>query len=477
MTARRPSLAAAPARDSSAFVARAAPAAMLAFLLAWGSPTATLAQSPGTTTLEPVPMEVEPGEPFRQPSAEVLQTRRAHLREALGEGVALLPSASQRDLEGEYPQDSDFRQRNDFFYLTGLETPDSWLLLGNGGDGRPTEVLFVPGRSPEDERWTGPRPSLAEAGRISGIRDVRPVGELGSAIGLEDRDGLASATVLHLPGTRRDRANPTLQRLASGATLVRPLDPSVHRLRQVKDRFELEMLRRAIDITVGAHRAAMRAAAPGMYEYELEAIIEFNFRLGGAERVGFPSIVGSGPNSVILHYDKNRRRMESGDLVVIDIGAEYSYYTADVTRTLPVSGRFTPRQRRVYELVLGAQQAAIDAVRPGVTVRQLDGIARTWLRANAGDACGVRTCDAYFVHGLSHWLGMDVHDVGDYGRPLEPGMVLTIEPGIYLPNEHLGVRIEDDVLVTEDGHEVLSDGAPRDPDEIEALMAGGATAP
>ncbi len=165
--------------------------------------------------------------------------------------------------------------------------------------------------------------------------------------------------------------------------------------------------------------------------------------------------------------------MEEGELIVIDIGAEYSYYSADVTRTIPVSGRFTPRQRRVYELVLGAQRAAIEAVRPGVTVRELEGVARSWLRERSGGACGLSSCDAYFIHGLSHWLGMDVHDVGSYATPLAPGMVLTIEPGIYLPDEGLGVRIEDDVLVTEDGYEVLSRAAPTDPDEIEALMRGG----
>jgi Xaa-Pro aminopeptidase len=176
---------------------------------------------------------------------------------------------------------------------------------------------------------------------------------------------------------------------------------------------------------------------------------------------------------VILHYDKNRRQMESGDVVVMDIGAEYSYYSADVTRTIPVSGKFSGRQREIYDLVLGAQNAAIEAIRPGTTVGELTGVARTWLRENSNGACGQQTCDAYFVHGLGHWLGMDVHDVGDYATPLLPGMVLTIEPGIYLPDENLGVRIEDDVLVTETGHEVLSAGAPRDPDRIEALMRQG----
>jgi Xaa-Pro aminopeptidase len=214
-----------------------------------------------------------------------------------------------------------------------------------------------------------------------------------------------------------------------------------------------------------------------MYEYQAEALIEYVFRRDGAERLGFPSIVGSGPNSTLLHYDKNRRRMESGDLVVMDIGAEYGYYTGDITRTAPVSGKFTPRQRAIYDLVLGAQQAAIEAVRPGITVQRLDQIARAYMRANSGTLCGKVTCDRYFVHGLSHWLGMDVHDVGRIDTPLAAGMVLTIEPGVYISEEKLGVRIEDDVLVTADGHEVLSSGAPKLPQEIESLMQEAATVP
>ena len=224
----------------------------------------------------------------------------------------------------------------------------------------------------------------------------------------------------------------------------------------MKDADELARLRKAIAITEGAQRDAMRRIEPGMYEYQAEALIEYDFRRNGAERLGFPTIVGSGPNSTLLHYDKNRRRMEAGDLVVMDIGAEYGYYTADITRTVPVSGKFTPRQRAIYDLVLGAQQAAIKAVRPGVTVQQLDRIAREHMRANSGTLCGTVTCDRHFVHGLSHWLGMDVHDVGQMDTPLAPGMVLTIEPGVYISDERLGVRIEDDVLVTANGHEVLS---------------------
>jgi Xaa-Pro aminopeptidase len=216
----------------------------------------------------------------------------------------------------------------------------------------------------------------------------------------------------------------------------------------------------------------MKTARPGGYEYEIEAAAEHAFRAQGAERVAYPSIVGSGVNGTTLHYDKNRRRVEAGDLIVMDMGADFGYYAADVTRTIPASGRFTERQRALYDLVLGAQQAALDSVRPGTTLPRLDQIAREYLRLHSGDLCGRESCDAFFIHGLSHWLGMDVHDVGSLGTMLAPGMTFTVEPGIYLPEEKLGIRIEDVVLVTETGHRILSTGVPRAAAEIEALMAG-----
>ena len=188
--------------------------------------------------------------------------------------------------------------------------------------------------------------------------------------------------------------------------------------------------------------------------------------------MGFPSIVGSGPNGTTLHYDENRRQTRAGELVVMDVGAEFGYYSADVTRTIPISGRFDRRQRQLYELVLGAQQAAMDAVRPGTDLATLDRIAREYLRLHSGALCGGAPCDRYFVHGLSHWLGMNVHDVGSYTRRLEPGMVFTIEPGLYIPADSLGIRIEDDILVTETGGEILSSGAPRTVAEIERADGG-----
>jgi Xaa-Pro aminopeptidase len=251
---------------------------------------------------------------------------------------------------------------------------------------------------------------------------------------------------------------------------VRNVVPLLDSLRLVKDEAELARLRKAIAITTDALRAGMQATRPGMYEYQLEATIEYHFRNAGADRVGFPSIVGSGPNATTFHYDVSRRQMQEGELVVADVGAEWGQYSADVTRTFPVNGRFTARQKALYDLVLATQQAVLDSVRPGMTIRALTRIARETMRVRGGSLCGEQTCDTYFGHGLSHWLGLRVHDVGDYATPLAPGMVLTIEPGVYLPAESLGVRIEDDVLVTERGHELLSGGAPRSTAEIEAAM-------
>ncbi len=400
---------------------------------------------------------------------ELLQARRARLLERIGAGVAIVRAAEPRSIEGDYPQDSDYRESNDFFYLTGLEAPGGSLVLHARAAGPDSVVLYLPARDAAAEVWTGPRLGPgAEAQRITGVQDVRAADAfardveawLGAGAGPLFVDvPMARQQACAGDPTRAPACAPTLAHLdVPAGTRIASVSEHIAALRLIKDADELQRLREAIRITGAAHAAAAAMMEPGDWEYEVEAVIEYTFRRMGAERVGFPSIVGSGPYSTILHYDRSRRRTEAGDLIVVDIGAEYGYYSADITRTYPVSGRFTDRQRAVYELVLATQQAAIDAVRPGITVGELTRIARV-------------TCDAYFIHGLSHWLGMDVHDVGSYAEPLAPGMVLTIEPGIYIPDESLGIRIEDDVLVTADGHEVLSAHVAREPEAIERLMA------
>ena len=403
-------------------------------------------------------------------TAAVAARRRALLKR-IGRGSVLVPASHERDIEQDYVQDNDFRQNNTFYYLTELETQDAWLLLTARGPDSLETTLFLPPRTPSRERWTGLRLGPdSVAVRLSGIATVLPVDSLAARIG---RARVRGPRPLYVPVSPATKDEPIISDLLFSGADVRNVLPLVDSMRAVKDADEITRLRRAVDISVAGHIAAMRAARPGMFEYEIEAALEDGFRRNGADRLGYPSIVGSGPNSTTLHYDVNRRRTENGDLVVIDAAAEWGQYTADVTRTFPVNGRFTPRQKAIYDLVLGAQQAAFDSVRPGITIGQLDGIARTYMRAHSGSLCGDKTCDdrEYFNHGLGHPIGMDVHDVG-FGRPLEPGMVITLEPGIYIQAEQLGVRIEDDVLVTAQGGEWLSAGAPRSTDAIERVMRG-----
>jgi Xaa-Pro aminopeptidase len=407
------------------------------------------------------------GSPAGPIPVERLVSRRAALLDRIGTGVAVVGANRPRSIERDHPQDSDYRENNDFFYLTGLEAPGGWLVLIGRERAPDSTVLYLPDREPGTEQWTGSAVGPgAGASRLTGIEDVRPGtgAEAGIIRALSGRGSAAKAGAAYLEHGRA----PAGWRL--GPVEMRDLAAELAPLRQIKDADEVARLRRAIAITGDALGEAIRQARPGMYEYELEALVEYGFRRRGAERLGFPSIVGSGPNGTILHYDENRRQIRPGELVVMDVGAEYGYYSADVTRTIPISGRFDDRQRRLYELVLGAQQEAIDSVRPGSDLASLNRIARDHMRRHSGRLCGESGCERYFIHGLSHWLGMDVHDVGSFSRRLEPGMVFTIEPGLYIPAESLGIRIEDDILVTESGAEVLSSGIPRAVAEVEAAV-------
>jgi Xaa-Pro aminopeptidase len=426
------------------------------------------------------PSPAQSGSPAGPVPVERLAARRAALIARIGTGVAVVRSGALRSLERDYPQDSDYREDNDFFYLTGLEAPGGWLVLIGRKDTPDSTMLYLPEGEPGPEQWHGPALGPgSEARRLTGIEDIRPASEAEAQIErtVSGPGSAARAGALFLKRGIRHAGSPFISRLVYGGGTagdpvpIRDLEAELAGLRQIKDEDEVRRLRRAIAITGDALRETMREARPGMYEYELEGRIEYEFRRRGAERLGFPSIVGSGPNGTTLHYDENRRQTRPGELVVMDVGAEYGYYSADVTRTIPISGRFDRRQRQLYELVLGAQQAAIDKVRPGTDLGALNRVARDYMRRHSGSLCGESGCERYFIHGLSHWLGMDVHDVGAYSRPLEPGMVFTIEPGIYIPAESTGIRIEDDILVTPEGAEVLSSGFPRTVDEVESAMA------
>ncbi len=416
-------------------------------------------------------------EPPALPGEAFARRREALLETMAPNSVAVFAAASMKMRSGdvEYP----YRQDSDFYYLTGYRQPNAFLILTKDASGATGEIFFLPQSGTRGAAWVGEPPPPDEAERTQGLRQVETIDRFWAALD----SLLAGKTTLYhrfetgfvyepLSGERifigrqakralRDKY-PGLRIRAPGALLAE--------LRQIKSAAEIELMRRAVAITCQAHVEAMKAARPGLYEYQLQAVIEFVFGYNGAEAPAFPSIVGSGPNAIILHYSANRRQMRDGDLVVMDIGAEYRGYAADVTRTIPVSGRFSKPQREIYEIVLAAQRAALAEIRPGVPLRAVHQAARRVIQ-QAGYG-------AYFTHGTSHFLGLDTHDVGAAGAELQPGMVITVEPGIYIPAGaeldstywNIGVRIEDDVLVTENGYEVLSSAAPKDAAAVEALM-------
>jgi Xaa-Pro aminopeptidase len=357
------------------------------------------------------------------------RSRRERLADLIKGNVLVLKAAPEKELV-------EYQQERNFYYLTGFDEPDAIMLL-NAATTPPDEILFIPERKPSEERWTGAKLGPGpEAEKATGFKKVLAISDFDSTLAKASE---GNQTVLGL----KDVAD------------------KIAAMRQVKSPTEIALLDKAIQITLKAQQAAAQTIAPRMMEYEVEAAVEFEFRRNGAERPGYPSIIGSGPFSTILHYDKNTRRMEAGDVVVVDVGAEYSGYSADVTRTFPVSGKFSPRQREIYQIVLDAQKAALAEVKPGATFAGIHRAAMARIRSKG--------YEKNFIHGTSHHIGLEVHDVGSTTRPLEPNMVITVEPGIYIPEEQLGVRIEDDVVVTPNGHRVLSN-FPKEISEIEGLM-------
>jgi len=268
-----------------------------------------------------------------------------------------------------------------------------------------------------------------------------------------------------------------LQR-TTGVLYFQDVKPILKSMRSIKDPGEVALMQKSVDASNAAHLAVMKAVKPNVTEYQIGALLQYEWGRRGCERAAYPPVVGSGHNSTILHYDENTATMKSGDVVVIDAAAECSMYAADITRTLPVSGRFTPRQKEIYDIVLGAQEAAAAAFQSGKSTlagppeTSLDTVARNYIKAHGKDMHG-QSLDQYFIHGLGHYIGMDVHDVGDYNAPLVPGMMFTIEPGIYIPEENLGVRIEDDYLVGTDGKLIkLSASLSSKAEDVEKAMAG-----
>jgi len=472
--------------------------------------------------------------------------RRQRLAEALGDAVAVIPGGTEirRNNDVHYP----FRQHSDFFFLTGFDEPDA-VAVFNPSDPKERYVLFVRPRDRQMEIWNGRRAGVEGAVAAYGADSAYPIEELDDRLrawlidqptlyyrlGNSAYDARLTRLIVELRGARSRGHN----------TPVRLEDPGplLHAMRLVRTPAELAAQRRACEISGESHAEAMRYARPGLYEYQVQAALEFVCRAHGSPRDGYPSIVASGHNACILHYQENRRRMEDGDLLLIDAGCEFGYHTADITRTFPVNGRFTAPQAAVYELVLRAQQAAIDAARPGQRYEVMHEAARRVLAEGLialgalprglDETLAMHHYREFYMHGTGHWVGMDVHDVGDYrvngrSRVLEPGMVVTVEPGLYFDPEResvtfvlreyseeemwdrrlrlgmaaakrledeekapaptvthavpaalrgIGVRIEDDVLITETGHEVLTSGAPKTVADVERTCAESSRLP
>jgi Xaa-Pro aminopeptidase len=466
--------------------------------------------------------------------------RRQRFAEAIGDALAVVPGASEVRRNGDV--DYEFRQSSDFYFLTGFDEPDA-VAVFNPAHPKEQYVLFVRPRDREMEIWTGHRAGVEGAVARYGADSAYPIDQLDAKLhqwaierpalyyrlGHSGFDGRILRLVTELRAAR-----------ARGyATPVRIEDPGpiLHEMRLRRGPAELAAQRRACEISGYAHAEAMRYARPGLHEYQVQAALEFVFRSHGSPRNGYPSIVASGPNACILHYRDNSRRMEEGELLLIDAGCEYGYHTADITRTFPVDGRFSPAQRTIYELVLGAQLAAIAAARPGQRYEAIHEASRRVLAeglvelgvlpGSVADSLAMHHYREFFMHGTGHWLGMDVHDVGDYrvgghSRVLEPGMVLTVEPGLYFDPEResvtyhlreyseeemwdrryrlgaaeakrledeekarartvshpvparfrgIGIRIEDDVLITAAGAEVLTAGTPKAVEDVERFCA------
>jgi len=430
----------------------------------------------------------------REPNS-VYAERRAKLASQVDAPIILWGFTGREEIS----QDYIFAQEENFYYLTGHNEEGAGLIIlpvAQDTHGTPTsalwngprEILFLLAKNPGKEKWNGIRMSPSDPGieARTGFASVKPFPEMRAT--MENLAKLYPAFYTILPydkelgGYPHEKAVVDWLQLAAPKAALKDVRPRIAAMRPVKSPGEVAFLKQAIDLTVDSHLEAMKMMRPGLYEYQVAAKMVEVHETGGSEREGYAPIVGAGPNSTALHYDKLSRKIEDGDIVVLDVGAQYSGYSADVTRTIPANGKFTARQREIYEIVLGAQNAALAAIKPGAHFScrgKKDGlmnIAYDYINSHGKDREG-RPLGQYFIHGLGHNIGLNVHDPGDYCSPLQPAMVVTVEPGIYIPEENLGVRIEDDVLVTDSGYKLLTERLPRNPDEIEQIMAGGRKQP
>lgn len=390
---------------------------------------------------------------------ETFKSRRQALMDSLQDGVAVLYSQG-RDAENGYRADGDF------WYLTGIDEAGAFIMLAPGEHYR--QILYLPPRDPASERWSGWLPDVTDSLKTAwGFDDIRRQ----TGVGWRFTEALKHSAILHLisqPVGLDDPLPPDLE-LYHKAT-ARMIDVSIENssrflesMRMIKSPEEIAAMEKAITVTHLGIGQVIGAMKPGMTEYQLEAALESSFKDQGSQYMAFDAIIAAGGNSHFLHYQKCQDTLRAGQLLLMDVGAEWDRYSADISRTFPVDGRFTSEQAEIYDLVLKAQRAAIEKIRPGVTYYEIDEAARTVFR-EAGHI------DDYW-HSTGHHLGIDTHDPADYGMPLESGMVITVEPGIYLPDMQFGIRIEDDVLVTDDGYRVLSAQIPKEREEVEAWIS------
>ncbi len=425
------------------------------------------------------------------------RARRETLAQTMENGVAVVRASRtlHRNADAEFP----FRQHSDFFYLTGYDEPDAVLVIAPHAQ---TErvTMFVRPRNREQEIWTGRRAGVEGAVERYGADAAYPIEEFEKKLA----DVLVGAKTLYAPigddeafdrklfGAVREARH----RVRRGGTAPRVfIDPGtiVHEMRLHKSAEEIATMRRAAAATAAGFEAGMRATRPGMRELELQTIMEHQYRLAGAQALAYPSIVAGGDNALILHYNTNDGTLRDGDLVLVDSGSEFDLYASDVTRTWPVNGRFTPEQRAIYDIVLAAQKAGIECVRPGrrfsdyhdAAVRVISQGLKDLglLDGSIDEIIEKKTYFAFYPHNTGHWIGLDVHDAGRYTddqgfRALEPGMVMTVEPGIYVQRDlecderfkGIGIRIEDDVLCTPNGYDVLTAAIPKEPADLEAIV-------
>ena len=422
---------------------------------------------------------------FRQPSEEYA-ARRATLSATVDGPIVIFGYTGHEDAS----EVAIFFQETHFYYLTGHDEPGAAVVIyprppqpGIVDYVTPAAILYLPPRDPSQEKWEGPKIGPDDPGvqEKTGFANVEPIANLKG-----DLEKLAKTykNFYTLLPPKNEEGYPHLTNSVAAirdmiphATL-KDIAPQLDAMRQVKSEGELALMQKAIDVSVDAQFAAMKMMRPGLFEYQVAARMKEIHEMGGCAREAYAPIVGTGFNSTVLHYSALDSEIKDGDLVVMDVGGEYGGYAADITRTVPANGKFTPRQREIYDIVLGAQNAALAAIKPGAVLYggkgSLQQIVTDYINTHGHDKEG-RTLGRYYPHGVSHHIGLDVHDPGDRNRPLEPGMVVSDEPGIYIPEENLGVRIEDDVLVTKDGYQLLTARLPRTADEIEKIMAEART--